>query len=205
MQGEKRTSRPHLPARHGNARLRRLPRKRMAGRNAPVLQAAARNAGVAEQGLAERAAAQPGYGRQGPAQRPERNHAMRENHGPAIAVQHHFAHIGQMANSYFQGLVFVQVWPGQANANRANGKEPATLLEPARQRTLISQPAAKSARQKERMLKPARFAGFLLEKQMRPAVKSKAALCQPLVREYPAGTAGSAYFDLSASSFFTPA
>ena len=133
MQGEKRTSGPQWLAGYVKASESRLAGKRMTGRNPPVLQAAPRDTGVAEQCLTQRTASKSGYSRPWPAQRIGGNHAMRINHRPAVTMQHHFANIGQTVGLQPQSRAFVPIRLDKANASRTNREMPAALLEPVSQ------------------------------------------------------------------------
>lgn len=133
MQGKQRTPCPHSPPRHGNTRSRSLAGKRVTRVYTPVLHAAALNPRVAEQGLAQRTAAQSGHGRPRPAQRSGSDHAVRENHGLAIAVQYHFTDVCQFVSPQLQGGALITIGGDEADADRTHGKIMAALPEPARQ------------------------------------------------------------------------
>jgi len=165
MQGKQRAPCPHWLSIHGNAGTRRLASKRVALVDPSVLQATARNTGIAEQRLTERPCAQPRDCRPWPAQRTCGDHAVCEHHGTAIAIQHHFADISQFIRPQLQGYAFIAVGASEPDANRANGKLPAVLSEPAGQRTLVGKPSSEFTRQKEWGRVPALASGFQFEMQ----------------------------------------
>jgi hypothetical protein len=173
-----------------------------------VLQLATFHPRVAEEGLAQGTAAQARDGGPRAAQRTGGNHAVRENHDLTIAGEHDFTDIGQLVGPQLQGSVFVTVGPGEAEADRANGKIPAALPEPLRQRALIGEPAVEFARQKERVRKPALCGGLQFEAQCGLPGKNKPALSRKRRPDAPEAAPAEHfrnYFWLSASSFFTPA
>lgn len=142
LQCEKRTPGPQRFVAVRHAGQRGLSCQRVAREDAPVLKLAANHSRIAEQRFTQWAGAKPGHGCPWPSQGFQGDHAVGENYWVIVAVEYHFADISQPVIGDTQQGVFILPSPEKSYPGGLHRKFPATLLEPARQRTLVREPVA---------------------------------------------------------------